>query len=75
MCWWGWGGVALSFFKLDFNVIIYLLQFLSELNNIFHMKDLKRSTFYVKLIDDRRRPNKKNIESLDMTRKVDLLRL
>ena len=75
MCWWGWGGVALSFFKLDFNVIIYLLQFLSELNNIFHMKDLKRSTSYVKLLDDRRSPNKKNIESLDMTRKVDLLRL
>ena len=48
---------------------------LSELNNIFHMKVLIIFPFYVKLIDDRRRPNKKNIESLNLTRKVNLLRL
>ena len=40
------------------------LQFLSELNNIFHVKVLKkRFTFNVKLID------KKNIEALDLTQK------
>ena len=49
--------------------------FLSELNNIFHVKGLIRFTFYVKLIDDRERPNKTNIESLDLTRKVNLLTL
>ena len=27
----------------------------SELNNIFYVKDLKRITFYVKLIDDWRK--------------------
>ena len=32
-----------------------LYNFLRELNNIFHVKDLKRFTFYVKLIDDRRK--------------------
>ena len=31
------------------------------------MKYLKIFTFYVKLIDDRKRPNKKNIESLNLT--------
>ena len=49
------------------------LQFLSELNNIFHVKGLKRLTFCVKLINDRRK--KKNIELLDLIRKVNLLRL
>ena len=39
------------------------LQFLSEINNIFHEKVLKRFTFNVKLID------KKNIEALDLTQK------
>ena len=50
-------------------------QFLSELNNIFHVKDLKIVTFYIKLIDEGERPNKKNIESLDLTLKVILLSL
>ena len=31
------------------------LHFLSELNNIFHVKGLKRFTFLVKLIDDTRK--------------------
>ena len=35
-------------------------------NNFIYLKDLKRFTFNV---------NKKNIESLDLTRKVNLLRL
>ena len=53
-----------------------LYNFLSELNNIFHVKDLIRFTFNVKLIDGcGERPNKKNIEALDLTRKVNLLRL
>ena len=39
------------------------------------MKDLKIFTFYVNLIDDRRSPNKKNIESLDLTRKINILGL
>ena len=47
----GWGA-TLSCFKQDFNVII---SFFTSLYNIFHMKDLKRFTFYVKLIDDRRK--------------------
>ena len=53
-----------------------LYNFLSELNNILHVKDLIRLTFNVKLIDDcEERPNKNNIEVLDLTRKVNLLRL
>ena len=32
-------------------------------------------TFYVKLIDEGERYNKKYIESLDLTRKVNILRL
>ena len=33
-------------------IIVYVsLQFLSELNNIFHVKDLKLYTFHIKLID------------------------
>ena len=31
------------------------LQFLSELKDIFHVKDLETFTFKVKLIDDRRK--------------------
>ena len=42
-----------------FNVIISFVKSLNnilrELNNIFHMKDFQRFTFYVKLIDDRRK--------------------
>ena len=44
---------------------MFSLQFLSEINNIFHAKDLKRFTFYVKLIDNRQKNKQKNIESLD----------
>ena len=58
MC--GEGENIIFFFKLS-------LQFLIQLNNIFHAKDLKRFNFYVKLIDD-----KKNIESADLTQKVNL---
>ena len=50
-------------------------EFLSELNNIFHVKDLNRFTFYVTLIDNRIETLEENIESLDLTRKVYLLRL
>ena len=45
-------------FELDFDVkfaLLHLLQFLSELNNIFHIKELKIVTFNIKLIDDRRK--------------------
>ena len=37
------------------NIIMFEIsfKFLSELNNLLHMKNLKRSTFYVKLIDNR----------------------
>ena len=45
------------------------LQFLIELNNIFQVKDLKIITFYVNLIDDGQKSNKKNIESFDLTQK------
>ena len=38
------------------------------------MKSFIRFTFYVKLIDDRIGPYNKNIESLDFTQKVNLLR-
>ena len=51
---------------------------LSELNNIFLDKDFKIFTFNVKLTDDVQlgeRPNKKNIQSFDLTRKVNLLGL
>ena len=37
-----------QFFKVS-------LQFLSSFNNIFHVKGFIRFTFYVKLIDDRRK--------------------
>ena len=40
-----------------------LYNFLSELNNIFHVKDLK----YLLFMSNRRRPNKKNIESPHLT--------
>ena len=43
--------------KINFSVKMnycYSLQFLSELNNVFHMKDFNRYTCYVKLIDNRR---------------------
>ena len=39
----------ISKWQFDFKVS---LQFLSELNNISYVKDLKIFTFYVKLIDD-----------------------
>ena len=49
-------GATLSCFKYDFNIIIKffksLYNFISELNNIFHVKGLIRFIFYVKLIDD-----------------------
>ena len=51
------------------------LQYSSELNNIFQKNDLKIFTFYVKLIDDRKRPNNKNIESFNLTWKVNILGL
>ena len=45
------------------------------LNNIFLLKMLKNITFYIKLIEDRKRPKKKNIEALNLTRKVNLFRV
>ena len=36
--------------------------------NIFHVKGLQIFTFYAKRIELEERPNKKNIESLDLTR-------
>ena len=55
--------------------VIKSLHFLSESNDIFQVKNLKRFTFCVQLIEYKRRPNKKNNESLELTRKVNLLRL
>ena len=46
------------------------LQFLSELNNIFHVIGSKIVTFNVKLIDDRRKTKQENIESLNLIQKV-----
>ena len=46
------------------------LQFLSELNNIFHAKGLKLVTFNVKSIDGSRKTKQENIESLNLTQKV-----
>ena len=58
----GIGGATLSCFKYVFYVKISffksLYNFLSELNNIFHLKVLIRFTFYVKLFDDRRKKRK-----------------
>ena len=53
-------GATLSCFKQDFNVgnnfiFMSLFNFWSELNNILHVKGLRRFTFYVKLIDDKRK--------------------
>ena len=36
-------------------IFLVSLQFVSELNNMFHVKGLKRCTFHVKLFDDRRK--------------------
>ena len=47
----------LVFNKISTYIISFLKSlyyFLSELNDIFHVKGLKRFTFNVKLIDDRR---------------------
>ena len=67
------GGIIILFYiRLQHNNFIYQvsLQFLSELSNIFHVKNLKGFTFYVKLIDDRWNRNKKNIESPNLTQNV-----
>ena len=69
---WGWGA-TLSYFEKVFIAIILLFRSISELNNIFHAKDLKMFTFNVKLIDGRERRNKKNIGSLNLTQKVNFL--
>ena len=53
----------------------YLYNFLSELKNIFHVNGLIRFTFISNQLTIGERPNKKNIESLYLTRKVYLLRL
>ena len=72
--------------ELDFNIIFPLLRLLKFLNdfklvlyksltNCKRLKkgNLKRFTFYFKLIDYGERPNKKNLESLDLTRKVNFI--
>ena len=55
----GGGEATISYFRLDFNAIIYFLKslynFLIESNIIFHVKGLISFTFFVKLIDDRRK--------------------
>ena len=51
------------------------LKFLNILNNIFHVKDLKRFSTYVKLITIGERPNMKNIESLYLKQKVNFFLL
>ena len=65
---WGGGQHYLVLNKILTKYFHY--NFLSELNNISHVKDSIRFTCCAKLIDDRRRPNKKNIKSLDLTQKV-----
>ena len=50
-----------------------MLCLLSEIKKI-HVKGLKRLTFIIKLIDEEEIPVKKNIESLNLTLKVNLLR-
>ena len=55
-----------------------LYKFLSELNNIFHVKGEKRFFFCQINLTIGERPNKKDIESLHLTRiniKVNILRL
>ena len=58
----------------DFNIIISffksLYNFLSELNNIFHVKGFIRFTFDVKFIDDRRKTSEENFESRKVHFKV-----
>ena len=65
-------------FELDFDVkfpLLGLLLFLSELNNIFHVK-LKIFTFHVKLMWQLDKDlTRKNIETLNLTQKVNILRL
>ena len=54
-----------STLKSNWNkIIMSLYNFLSEINNIFHVKGLIIFTFYVKLIDDRRKTEQENIKSL-----------
>ena len=50
-----------------------LYNFLSELNNIFHMKGLIRLNFWSNYLTIRERSDNKNIESLNLTQKVNLL--
>ena len=67
------GNIILFWIRFQRNVLIFLafLKSLSELHNIFHVKGLKIFTFNVKLIDTiGERPNKKKIESLDLTQEV-----
>ena len=49
-----------------------LLNFKCEFQNIFDVKYLKRFTFYVKLIDERKRHEMANNESTNLTQKVNL---
>ena len=67
LCWGSWQHY-LVLNKISRNKLIFKV----SLNNIFQVKDFKRFTFNVKLFDDRRNTNKKNIESLDLTREVNL---
>ena len=48
------GGVGGNIILFRIRFQRYNLQFLSELNNIFHVKGLKRFTFHVKF-DDRKK--------------------
>ena len=71
----GGGDMILFRIKLQRNSFISedSLQFLSWLNNIFHVKDLLRFTFYAKLNNYRKKSIKKNYkESFNLTRKENL---
>ena len=72
---WGLGATCFGqkLQRNNFILEVSLHNFLSELNNIFPVKDLKRLTFYVKIFLIEIIHKKKNIKSLNLSRKVILL--
>ena len=55
--------------------LMFFLTIFKFINQYFASKELERFAFYVKLIDDRNRHSKKNIESLKLARRLNHLQL
>ena len=74
----GRGNIIL--FKIKFQRYIFIfkvcLQFLSEIKQYFRRKRLRKISFSCQInLTIGERPNKKDIESFNLTRKVNILRL